>query len=115
MAELVVFRRFDATQPAPATGPLVCVTGGLGFLGRYIVRELKKLDPPVCIAVLDVSVPAPAQRDPSITYFAADVRDEAALKRAFEGADTVFHVASLLPAIAMPAVRPSRAGDVLPH
>src|SRR6266516_102396 len=66
------------------------VTGGGGFLGRRIVELL-------CTRGDDVRV-VDRQRHPSIEplgarVVAADVRDAAALRAAFEHADVVYHVA----------------------
>jgi 2-alkyl-3-oxoalkanoate reductase len=68
------------------------VTGGGGFLGRYIVERL--------VARGDVVRALARQRYPEIEALGvetiqADVRDRAALVRAASGTDVVFHVAAL--------------------
>jgi nucleoside-diphosphate-sugar epimerase len=66
--------------------PVVLITGGAGFLGRALKRELAKEDP-----VFDCS---------EIRIFDArngdDVRSYSALKQALRGVDVVFHCASLV-------------------
>ncbi len=70
----------------------VCVTGGTGFLGAHVVRRL-------CERGDDVSVTyrAPgrlgAVGGPQVRPVRADVGDYAALRRAFRGAEVVFHAA----------------------
>jgi GDP-L-fucose synthase len=59
-------------------GRRTVVTGGAGFLGRFVVRRLEALG-------ADVSVPLTAQYD---------LRDPAACRAAVEGADTVIHLAA---------------------
>lgn len=75
------------------------VTGGAGFIGShtsdallaagYEVRVLDSLEPPV-----HPDRQAPAYLDPRIDLHVADVRDEAALLRALDGVDVVYHFAA---------------------
>ncbi len=67
------------------------VTGGNGFVGRHLVRALAARGDEV--VAMDLAEWAGGAA-PSIRSFVGDLRDAAALERACEGADTVFHVAS---------------------
>ena len=67
------------------------VTGGGGFLGIHIVREL------VAAGVETISLsrgPHPALEELGVRHVRADLRDAAALSSAFEGHETVFHTAA---------------------
>jgi GDP-L-fucose synthase len=68
------------SEPAAAhwDGRRTVVTGGAGFLGRFVVRRLEALG-------AEVTVPLSAQYD---------LRDPAACLAAVEGADTVIHLAA---------------------
>jgi GDP-L-fucose synthase len=68
------------SEPAAAhwDGRRTVVTGGAGFLGRFVVRRLEALG-------AEVTVPLTAQYD---------LRDPAACRAAVEGADTVIHLAA---------------------
>lgn len=68
------------------------VTGGGGFLGRYIVEEL--LARGDSVRVLGRSSYPELQR-PGVATLRADIRDEAAVVRACEQVDVVFHVAAV--------------------
>jgi dTDP-L-rhamnose 4-epimerase len=73
------------------------VTGGLGFIGRYLCREL--LDSGAEVRVLDglveqVHGTARAEPEPGVEFIHADIRDAAAVGRALEGVDGVFHLAA---------------------
>jgi dihydroflavonol-4-reductase len=71
----------------------VCVTGGTGFLGWHIVQDLLAHD---CrVRVLGLLPRSPVLRALlNLTDFVAgDVRDPAAVRRALDGCDLVFHAA----------------------
>lgn len=73
------------------------VTGGLGFIGRYLCRELLASGHEV--RVLDSLVPQvhgdrPAPPPDGIEFIRDDVRNEQAVRRALEGVHGVFHLAA---------------------
>jgi nucleoside-diphosphate-sugar epimerase len=79
--------------------PIVAITGGAGFLGRALIRELRKPDGeavlcPREIRVLDTQS-APAELD-GVRYQRGDVRRIADLRELCAGADLVFHLAALV-------------------
>jgi len=78
----------------------ILLTGGAGFLGHAILRELAK--PPgdaVCVPkevrVFDL-VPLDASRHANVVPITGDVCDYPSLLRACEGVDVVLHAASLV-------------------
>lgn len=73
------------------------VTGGLGFIGRYLCREL--LASGHRVRVLDSVVPQvhgtrPLEAPEGTEVFRDDVRDAAAVRRALDGVEGVFHLAA---------------------
>ncbi|KAF9331043.1 erg26, C-3 sterol dehydrogenase [Podila minutissima] len=69
------------------------VTGGNGFLGRWIVAELiKRTD--YHITILDIFIPANAANTDRITYLSGDITDKEAVQKAFQGHHICMHVAS---------------------
>ncbi|MFT3928286.1 MAG: NAD-dependent epimerase/dehydratase family protein [Myxococcales bacterium] len=73
-------------------GPLCVVTGGAGFLGRSIVKYL--LDQGYRVRVFDRA--GHPDLDPRAELFLGDVRNRDEVRRAFAGAGTVFHTASII-------------------
>ena len=69
------------------------VTGGSGFLGRLITREL--LARGECVRVADVW--EDPERHPDTEFFHCDVRDRQAVRAAMHGVDVVHHNAALVP------------------
>ncbi len=67
------------------------VTGGNGFVGRALVDALKARGDDV----VSVDTARDAWRD-GVTFVDADIRDNRAIAAAFEGADVVFHNASIV-------------------
>lgn len=70
------------------------VTGGAGFLGRAILRELQKA-PLAELHVLDL-VELPAHEFPGVVSRVGDIRDAGAVREACRGMDAVLHAASLI-------------------
>ncbi|HEY8580016.1 MAG TPA: SDR family NAD(P)-dependent oxidoreductase, partial [Beijerinckiaceae bacterium] len=74
----------------------VLVTGGSGFIGRHLCREL--LENGRQVRVLDSLVEqvhgADAQSDPDIEFLHGDVRDAQLVARAVKGVDAVIHLAA---------------------
>ncbi|KAF9993755.1 hypothetical protein BGZ65_010685, partial [Modicella reniformis] len=69
------------------------VTGGNGFLGRWIVQDLiQRTD--YSITILDIFIPANAQSTDRITYITGDITDANAVRTALQGHDICLHVAS---------------------
>jgi dTDP-L-rhamnose 4-epimerase len=72
------------------------VTGGAGFIGRYLCAELLQNGHEV--RVLDSFVPQvhgeTADAPPDVELLTGDVRDAGLVKRALEGVDGVFHLAA---------------------
>lgn len=75
-------------SPNPFSTALV--TGGTGFLGRALVRQLCAHG--VRVRVFDLT-PHP---DPTVESMVGDLRDPSAVKQACSGMDVVFHTASLI-------------------
>jgi UDP-glucose 4-epimerase len=76
----------------------IVVTGGAGFIGSELVRQL--VDARFDVVVVDNLVNGRRENleglDPDrCRLLVADVRDEAAMKRAMDGADVLFHLACL--------------------
>lgn len=67
------------------------VTGGAGYVGRAIVRRLA--DAGCQVRSLDV---AEHSHGRDVETMVADLRDYDAVRQAFEGIDTVFHVAAVI-------------------
>jgi UDP-N-acetyl-alpha-D-quinovosamine dehydrogenase len=76
--------------PPPESGPIV-VTGGTGFLGRAIVRQLHAHG----FRVRVLARTARGAESPGDDIVCADVRDETSVSRAVEGAAGVVHAAGL--------------------
>jgi nucleoside-diphosphate-sugar epimerase len=77
----------------------VLVTGGAGFLGKAIVREL--LDPaspiiPSTIRIFDLAEPLNMNDGGLVEYIRGDIRDAEALKAACRGIDLVIHSAAIV-------------------
>lgn len=76
--------------------PVVLVTGGSGFLGSHIVKELfaegSPLDP-AKVRVLDIKE---YKGDYPVEYIQGDVRDYETVRHACSGADAVIHSAAVI-------------------
>ncbi|MFH0837530.1 MAG: UDP-N-acetylglucosamine 4,6-dehydratase family protein [Candidatus Aenigmatarchaeota archaeon] len=81
-------------------GKDILVTGGCGFIGRELVKQLLKFDVKrVRIYDNNESMLYYFQQElkdyKTVRYFIGDVRDSNRLKRAMKGVDIVFHAAAL--------------------
>lgn len=77
--------------PAPAKNESVLVTGGTGFLGRAICRELRAAGWPV--KAISRTLPPFSYRLPGVEYAAFDLADKISLE-ALEGVAAVIHCAA---------------------
>ncbi|HEV7419387.1 MAG TPA: SDR family NAD(P)-dependent oxidoreductase [Mycobacterium sp.] len=75
----------------------IVVTGGGGFIGAYLVKRL--VHDGWNVAVVDSMVRGDASRFAEVAdhveLFTCDVRDQAALEKAFVGAEVVMHLAAI--------------------
>jgi UDP-glucose 4-epimerase len=73
----------------------VLVTGGAGFIGSNVARLVRERTDAEVIVLDDLSSGYASNLDGlSATFVRADVRDEAAVRDAIDGCDTVFHFAA---------------------
>lgn len=80
-------------------GDSVLITGGAGFIGRYVAKALLRRG--YRVRVLDALIAQvhqgkgrPDALDPEVELIVADVRDESELLRALKGMDHVIHLAA---------------------
>jgi FlaA1/EpsC-like NDP-sugar epimerase len=82
----------------------VLITGGTGSFGKQFVASLFERHPEIKRVVVfsrdelkqfEMSQSYPANRYPAIRFFIGDIRDQARIRRALEGIDTVIHAAAL--------------------
>src|SRR5438552_5655500 len=82
-------------RPAAVTswgGLRVCVTGGTGFLGLHLVRQLLDLGARVTALALPPPPDSPPPPD-GVSVVFGDVRDTPTVRRAFADCDVIFHAA----------------------
>ncbi len=79
---------------APST---VLVTGGTGFVGRHLVRELARRNPQSTIRVLSRGGGRSGTLEPlpNVVYVTGDLVEPAAIAPHLTGVDAVFHLAAL--------------------
>jgi dihydroflavonol-4-reductase len=71
------------------------VTGATGFTGGHLARSLAAAGEPVAALVREHGPAAAALAAAGVTLVTGDLRDAAALARATEGVDVVYHIAAL--------------------
>lgn len=74
----------------------VTVFGGSGFIGRHLVERLARAGASVRIAARHPLTKAEPSSLGRIQYVAADILDDAAVKVALQGADTVINLVGIL-------------------
>ncbi|MGB5809016.1 MAG: NAD-dependent epimerase/dehydratase family protein [Polyangiales bacterium] len=73
-------------------GECCLVTGSAGFLGSHLVRALLARG----CTVHGVDRAKPSYEHERLRWFEVDIRDQAALRDACDGVDTIFHTAALI-------------------
>ena len=86
---------WKAPQVAPCTtAPRILVLGGTGFIGKELLRQLTEAGH--CVRVLvrgAAGIPADLRESGKLDCMIDDLADKAALLRAMQGVDCVFHLA----------------------
>src|SRR5438445_8028436 len=87
--------RAEALEPEPRfwADKRVCVTGGTGFLGWHLVRQLLPLAARVRILGLRPASAALTAQLSDVECVFGDVRDPVAVRAAVSDCDVVFHTA----------------------
>ena len=77
-------------------GKRVCITGGTGFLGWQIARQLLDLHAEVRVLALPPDAGHPIHREARFGTYFGDVRDPVIVQRALQGCPVVFHTAGVV-------------------
>lgn len=85
-------------------GKPVCVTGGAGFLGYHLVRQLRALDAKVMVLTLPPGPEHPLHADRDIGAVFGDIRDASVVRRGLADCAVIFHAAGVV-AVAGPALK----------
>lgn len=76
---------------------MILVTGGTGFLGSELIKQLTNKGLPVrALKRAHSKIPALISNNPLIEWFDADINETAALEDAFEGITKVYHCAAFV-------------------
>ena len=89
---LGIKRRSPSTGGTDFMDGLAVVTGGAGFIGSHLVNELVDRAMPVRVVERPGAAVEHLPRQAEVLF--ADIRDRAALDRAFERAEWVYHLAA---------------------
>src|SRR5262249_33944034 len=71
------------------------LTGGNGFVGSHLTRELVRLGHEVVQIARNPRPSEETQSNPLVSFFPASIDDEDALAKAFEGSASVAHLAGI--------------------
>ncbi|MEI6436794.1 MAG: NAD-dependent epimerase/dehydratase family protein, partial [Bacteroidota bacterium] len=76
----------------------VLLTGGCGFLGKFICAELLAKDSPLPLKMLRIFDTADykGDADPRIEFVKGDILDQEAVNKACKGIDVVIHSAAIV-------------------
>src|SRR5580658_3765674 len=87
--------RRSVMHPNPRfwSGKQVCVTGGTGFLGWHLVKQLRALGARVRVLGLAPSPDHPLPQLRDVELVLGDIRDSAKVERSVGDCDVVFHTA----------------------
>lgn len=85
-------------KPRPSfwAGKRVCVTGGTGFLGYHLVRQLLALGARVRVLALPPGPRHPLHAERSVEIVSGDVRESAIVRQAVADCAVVFHTAGVV-------------------
>jgi dihydroflavonol-4-reductase len=85
-------------EPNPSfwAGRVVCVTGGTGFLGGHIVRQLLDQNATVRVLALPPRPDHPILAEPRVHGVYGDLLDSATVRRAVADCSVIFHTAGLV-------------------
>ncbi len=82
----------EGERHSTSIGPVCMVTGGAGYLGGFLIRQLLELG----YRVHSFDVRSAFEEEERVTSFVGDIRNYDDLRTACEGVDTVFHTAALI-------------------
>jgi len=85
-------RKFNDPPSSPCLDKRYLVTGGCGFLGRYLVEHLVTCG--ASVRVFDIA--DPPEGFPDVEFFKGDIRRFSDVGRAVQDIDVIFHSASLM-------------------
>jgi nucleoside-diphosphate-sugar epimerase len=77
-------------------GKKILVTGGTGFIGRYLVQRLSDAGNHVKVLARETSDVTPFQRVDNVSIVRGDICDFSGLPGALDSVDIVFHLAAIL-------------------